>query len=150
VLRILATSVAGGQSFLITNGTGARGNGAKEVTDDIEVVYDAVVQRAPYINAPQPVWIPHPLNYYQQSGSFPLAVEYTFADSAAGEGECFRFWKQLQTTVPVLANLEITAGSAAGTILGVKLRPLRVRTIGTVAVRVTYPVSFGLILSSLS
>lgn len=151
MLRIEAISVTGGQSFLIANGTGRRGDGAKEVADNLDITFDAIVPRAQYLNGAGQVWIPHALARYNETGDLPLTVDYQFANSAAGISACFAFWSDLQSKVPVLANLilGVSGGGAVRNILNVKLRPLRVRTEGEVAVRVTYPISFGTILSVL-
>lgn len=150
MLRIEAIAVgATTGGFLIASGTGLRGNGAKEVMNDLDITFDAIVQSANYINAQQRVWIPKSDNTYQQSGEIPLTVDYQFANSAAGVVEAFVFWKTLQATVPVLANVLISVGGATGVMESVKMRPLRVRTQGEVAVQVTYPISFGQILGAL-
>lgn len=145
MLRIEAIPVTGGQGFIIASGSGARGDGAKEVANDITVLFDAVVPRAAYLDSAGQVHIPNATGNYNQSGDMPLTVDYQFADSSSGIAACFRFWSALQWTVPVLANIVIGPPGARATIPNVKLRPLRVRTEGEVAVRVTYPISFGMI-----
>ncbi len=148
MLRIEAISVTGGQSFVIASGTGRRGDGAKEVADNIDVTFDAIVPRAAYINGAGQAWIPNATANYNETGDLPLTIDYQFANSAAGVSACFAFWSDLQTKVPVLANiiLSVGPGGAVRNIPNVKLRPLRVRTEGEVAVKVTYPISFGKIL----
>lgn len=143
MLRIEAIPVTGGQAFVIASGSGLRGDGAKEVADNIEVTYDAIVPRAQYLDGKAQVFIGNATGGYNQTGYMPLTVDYQFANSQAGIAACFRFWSLLQYTVPVLANIIIGPAGARVIIPNVNLRPLRVRTEGEVAVRVTYPIAFG-------
>jgi len=139
VLAITATPIGGGQSFVISDGTGSRGPGGKLFVNDFHGTYDASVNTVMYLDAPGQTNIRNAS--YNQSANIPCEVEYEFSS----EGACFAFVADLQSKCPVLANVVITAGGTSRTLPQVNLRPLKWQMIGQVSCRVTYPFTFGLV-----
>lgn len=137
MLRIEAIPVGGGQAFVIADGTGQRGPGGKMHVDDCEITFDASIQEVAYLGGAAT----RRFDRQNQSGSWPLDVHYTFET----EAECFLWFTSLQTRVPIIADIVITVPGGSRTIPEVALRPLRVRSVGIVAVVVSYPIRFGLV-----
>lgn len=106
---------------------------------DVSGTYDASWLRTAYLDSAIKVNVPQ--LGYNQSGEIPLQVEYEFNT----EGECMSFYLDLQSKVPVLANITLSAGGASRTLPNVALRPLSFQTIGIVSVRVKYPITFGMV-----
>lgn len=141
MLRIEAVPVGGGQSFLIADGTGARGPGGKLHVDDYGMTFDAVVDRVKYLDGAITANIANAERAYKQTASCPLSVQYEFDT----EAKCFLFSMDLQTAVPVLADIYISAGGTLRILPNVLLRPLSFKSIGMVAVQVNYPINFGMV-----
>src|SRR5687767_4297611 len=134
---ITAQAVGGGQTFVISDGTGRRGAGGKLFVNDFQGELGAHVQRNAYLDNPAVVYV-KPGGNFNQFGNIPLEVEYEFNT----EGECLAFLINLQVTCPVLAHVTIAAGGYSRVIPNVFLRPIRYRTIGQISCRVSYPLNF--------
>lgn len=138
-IRIEAQPVGiGGRGFVIADGLGTRAG--KMHVDRFAGKFDAIVPIVNYIDAPQETRIPNADNAYNQSGELPLAVLYPFNT----DGEALAFALDLQYSVPVLANVLITTGTATRILPNVFLRPLEFDVVG-VSVTVVYPIRFGLV-----
>lgn len=99
-----------------------------------EITYDSVFQESQPLGGVAPVFFDRNL----ESGAMPCAVEYEFTTG----GAAFSFCRDLRTNCPRLAHVTVTFGEAVMVLHRVQLRPLRVRLIGVVSVRVDYPLRF--------
>lgn len=141
MIRVVATPIAGGQAFIIADGTGARGPGGRLLIGDpgcLQGSFDGISQVVAPVRAPAVTRY----DRKNESGSIALTAEYEFATEAA----CFLWTLGLQKAVPRLANIVISVSGAGSKTLGnASIRPISFATIGEVSVRVSYPIQFGLI-----
>lgn len=141
MIRVVANPIGTGAPFIISDGTGLRGPGTRCLCDSdalLSGTFDCAVQRVQPIRAPAQ-------NRYDrrnESGTMPVRAQYEHPTVA----QALQFIRDLQKSVPRLANVEVAGAQGGGFIIPrVLLRPLSWRLIGVVTVEVDFPIEFGLL-----